>query len=128
MSDPDTGRILLLLDEMHPPAVARALREAGHDVISVAEEASMRAMTDEDLFVWAAERRRRIVTENVRDFRRLLAQYQEAGRPVASLLYTTSDTFPRIRRNPGPLIKALDVWLSRPEAADRSPEDWLQPV
>ncbi len=90
--------------------VAQRLRELGHDVVSVAEESTLRAMTDEDVYAWAAEERRRIVTDNVRDFRRLLVHAQQSGGPQVALLLTSSRVFPRVRRNPGPL------------------EDWLRPA
>jgi hypothetical protein len=69
-------------------------------------------MTDEELFVYAAAQGRRIVTENINDFRRLLLRVGESGMSTAGLLFTSSRTFPRTRRSPGPLIDALDAgWL-----------------
>jgi predicted nuclease of predicted toxin-antitoxin system len=118
----------LLLDEMHAPVVAQQLRQRGYNVVAVAEEPSLRAMTDEEVFVWAAEQRRRIVTENVKDFRRLLARSGQMGLPVASVLFTSSRLFPRVRRNPGPLIAALDAWLTSDDAPRRVEEDWLRPA
>jgi hypothetical protein len=121
------GRVALLLDEMHAPVVAQALRDRGHDVMSVAENPDLRALTDDELFAWAAERGRRLVTENVKDYRRLLLRSEESGQLTAGLLLTSSRTFPRSRRNPGPLVEALDSWLCRPDAAQRPAEDWLRP-
>lgn len=118
----------LLLDEMHSPAVAQALRTRGHDVIAVAEAAELRAMSDDEVFVWAAERSLTIVTENVKDFRRLMLRAEEAGPPRARLLFTSSRRFPRSRRNPGPLVAALAAWLSRPDSPSRPAEDWLRPA
>ena len=46
------GRVALLLDEMHAPVVAQALRDRGHDVMSVAENPDLRALTDDELFAW----------------------------------------------------------------------------
>ncbi|MGH3452143.1 MAG: DUF5615 family PIN-like protein, partial [Haloechinothrix sp.] len=60
----------LLLDEMHHPKVAAHLRERGFDVVSVAENAEQRAANDAELFRWAAEQGRWVVTENIKDFRR----------------------------------------------------------
>lgn len=120
--------IALLLDEMHAPAVAEALRQCGHDVIAVAERPDLRAMADGDLFVWAAQESRRLVTENVKDFRRLLLRAEESTLRRAALLYTSSRTFPRSRRNPGPLLAALDAWLCAADASSRPVEDWLRPV
>jgi len=121
-------QVALLLDEMHAPAVAEALRERGHDVIAVAERPDLRAMPDADLFLWAGLESRRLVTENVKDYRRLYLHAEESTRQMAALLYTSSRTFPRSRRDHRPLVAALDAWLCRPDAARRPAEDWLQPA
>jgi hypothetical protein len=116
----------LLLDEMHAPVVAATLHDRGHDVLAVVEQDELRALTDEEVFRWAIERGRRIVTENVKDFAPLFRRAEEMGQAAAPLLFTSSRTFPRSRRNPGPLIDALDAWL---RAAGSNPpplEDWLQ--
>ncbi|MGL4743503.1 MAG: DUF5615 family PIN-like protein [Dermatophilaceae bacterium] len=116
----------LLLDEMHPPLVADLVRQRGHDVLPLVADPLMRGMTDDEVFTWAAREGRRIVTENVKDFRRLLLAVGD-GAPVAPLLFTSSRTFPRTRRNPGPLVDALDAWLTAPDADRRPVEDWLVP-
>ncbi len=116
----------LLLDEMHATAVAAPLRDRGHDVLAVVEQDELRALTDEELFRWAAERGRRIMTENVKDFAPLLRRTEELGQPAAPLLFTSSRTFPRSRRNPGPLIDALDAWLRAADFDERPLQDWLQ--
>ncbi|MGL4178654.1 MAG: DUF5615 family PIN-like protein [Dermatophilaceae bacterium] len=114
----------LLLDEMHPPLVAELLEQRGHDVLALVADATMRGMADGEVFAWAAQQGRRIVTENVKDFRRLLLAVGD-GAPVAPLLFTSSRSFPRTRRNPGPLVNALDAWLTAPDADRRPVEDWL---
>jgi hypothetical protein len=58
---------------MFSPAIAAALRDLGHDVIAVAENAA----------------------------------------------------FPRSRKNPGPLIQALDAWLRNGLPEHPLTEDWL---
>ena len=128
MSDPgpqSKSEVALLLDEMHAPVVAAILRERGYDVTAVADSPDLRAMTDDELLAYAAGQGRRIVTENIKDFRRLLLRADESGQSTATLLFTSSRTFPRTRRNPGPLIDALDAWLAASGAADRPAEDWL---
>ena len=44
----------LVLDEMFSPKIAEALREYRRIVIAVAERTDLRAMTDDDLYAWAA--------------------------------------------------------------------------
>jgi hypothetical protein len=113
---------------MHAPVVAEALRERGHDVIAVAERPDLRALADDELFVWASKESRRVVTENVKDFRRLFMRAEEGMLQRTTLLYTSSRSFPRSRRNPGPLVVALDAWLCQADADARPDEDWLQPA
>jgi hypothetical protein len=108
---------------MFSPSIAAELRRRGHDVIAVAADPQLRSMTDPELYTWATGERRRIVTENVKDFRRLLAQDSELTGP--GLLFTSVRTFPRSRRAPGSLIAALGSWLTQPGVHDRPPEDWL---
>jgi Domain of unknown function (DUF5615) len=119
--------LALLLDEMHAPVVAAALRDRGHDMLAVAEQDELRALTDEQLFRRAGEHERRIVTENVKDIVPLLRRAEELRHQVAPLLFTSSRTFPRSRRNPGPLIDALDAWLRAAQASEPPIEDWRQP-
>jgi Domain of unknown function (DUF5615) len=118
---------------MHAPAIAEELRRRGHDVLAVAAESELRAMTDDELFRLASPANppplggRRIVTENVKDFRPLLRRAEDTATPTAGVLFTSSRRFPRSRRNPRPLIDALIGWLTRPDHP-RPPEDWLQPT
>lgn len=119
------GMAQLLLDEMFSPAIAAALRDMGHDVIAVAERSEMRAMTDEEVFAWAASQGRWLLTENVKDFRPLLLRALQADISTAGILYTSNRAFPRSRKNPGPLIQAIHAWLlSGPPEAPLT-EDWL---
>ena len=83
-------------------------------------------MTDTELNEWARSERRRIVTENVKDFRRLVVADIEG--PGPGVLYSSSRTFPRTRRAPGSLIAALVRWITQPGVAGTSPEDWLSPA
>lgn len=73
---------------------------------------------------------RRIVTENVKDFRPLLHRAEAVGTPTAGVLFT-SGRFPRGRRHQGRLIAALDAWLVDAAATRSDPfplEGWLVPA
>jgi predicted nuclease of predicted toxin-antitoxin system len=115
----------LLLDEMFSPTLAAALRDLGHDVIAVAERSELRSMTDGDIFVWAANDRRWLLTENVADFRPLLLSTVQTEAKVG-VLFTSSRGFPRSRKNLGPLINALDRWLRSGPPEAPITEDWLE--
>ena len=113
----------LLLDEMFPPALAAQLRQRGHDVIAVTDDAELRGMNDADLWNHARLTGRRLVTENVKDFRPLLVGTLDTDHPGG--LFTSSRSFPRSRNTLGLLIEGLDTWLST--STDQSREQWLRP-
>ena len=123
MSHPASAR--LLLDEMFSPAIAAALRDLGHDVIAVAERTEMRAMSDEEVFTWAASQGRWLLTENVKDFLPILLRALQADTTVTGLLCTSNRSFPRSRKNPGPLIQAIHTWLLNGPPEAPLTEDWL---
>src|SRR5215467_10740372 len=95
----------LALDEMFSPKIAEALRALGRNVVAVAEPTDLRAMTDDELYTWAAVERCWLLTENVKDFRPIMLRALQAGGGTTGLLFTSSRTFPRSGRNPGPLIE-----------------------
>ena len=71
----------LLLDEMYPTLIVRALAARGHDVASVHESPGSGA-SDEQVFDHAQSDGRAVVTENVRDYRPrpLASRWGEEGR------------------------------------------------
>jgi hypothetical protein len=109
---------------MFSPVIAKQLHDRGHDVLAVADDPQMRAMTDPELLTWAGEHGRRIVTENVRDLRPLVID-DPAG---SGVLFTSSRTFPRTRPGTGKLIAALDAWITAATKTEPSVEAWLQPA
>ncbi|MDG4829352.1 DUF5615 family PIN-like protein [Solwaraspora sp. WMMD1047] len=114
-----------MLDEMFSPAIAVALRDRGHTVISVAERLDLRTMTDHEVFALAAAERAWLLTENVQDFRPILLQALQAGAATPCLLFTSSRTVPRSRKQIGTLIDALDAWLVTGPPSPPITEDWL---
>jgi hypothetical protein len=116
----------LLLDEHYAAAIAEQLREQGHDVIAVVEEQELRAQADAELFRWAASRGRRIVTENIKDFRPLLLNAYTTGEQVASLLLVSPRRFPRgSGERTHAIAKTLGIWLGEAEHRPLPDEDWL---
>lgn len=115
----------LLLDEMFSPVIAAALCDLGHDVTAIAEQPALRVMTDEEVFALAAAQGQWLLTENVKDFQPTLQQSRQARTPAAGLLFTSSRTFPRSRKNPGLLIHAIHAWLTAATPKPSISEDWL---
>lgn len=114
----------LLLDEMLWPEVAEELRRRGHDAEAVATRPDLRGAPDETLFVVGLAEGRAIVTENVRDFRRLATTAIHAGRDHPLLILTGNRRWPRA--NPGTLgrlVEALDALLTADDEIEG--EHWL---
>jgi predicted nuclease of predicted toxin-antitoxin system len=110
----------LLLDEMYAPSIAEQLRVRGHDVASVhdREHRALEGAPDEEVWTAAIADARALVSENVRDFRRIEAAALARGEPTVSLILTTDRQFPR--GDPatiGRLVLALDALLAAPPAA-----------
>jgi hypothetical protein len=115
----------LLLDEMFSPALAAALRDFGYDVVAVAERTDLRAVSDDKVFTAACADGRWLVTENVKDFRPILLHATQEGSATTGILFTSSRTFARSRKNPGPLLSALRSWLQAGPPEPPVVEDWL---
>ena len=117
--------VRLLLDEMFSPAIAAELRAFGHDVIAIAARPDLRSKSDEEVFAWDSAEKRWLLTENVKDFRPIMLRALPAGTPGCGLLFTSSRAFPRSRKNPGSLIRALHAWLNSGPPAPPVTESWL---
>jgi len=114
--------VRLLLDEMYPLRIADELQRRGHDVLSVHERPG-RGTPDSDVFEFASEAGRALVTENVRDFRPLASARLEAGNHHAGLVLTASRRWPRDR--PWAIIDALEGLLRRAAGQPIDGELWL---
>jgi len=102
----------LLLDEMYPYAIAEQLRGRGHDVVAVAERASVRGTSDRNVFAVAQKEGRALVTDDV-GFRAIDSEHRARGETHHGLIFTSNKRFPRgQRRTVGHLVRALDRFLS----------------
>ena len=119
---PEVG---LLLDEMFSPAIAAELSKLGHDVIAVADRPDLRSKSDGDIFAWASTQKRWLLTENVKDFRPIMLRALQAGPSGCGLLFTSSRTYPRSGKDPGPLVNALHAWLTAGPPVPPVTESWL---
>lgn len=118
--------VRLLLDEHYSADIALELRDAGHDVIAAVADPELRGASDPELYRFAAQHDRRVVTENIKDFRPLLLQAGAVDAPVAALLLVPPRRFPRGRGDrTAVIVRALGAWLQHPDAGNRPAEDWL---
>jgi hypothetical protein len=78
--------VRLFLDaHISGPRIARALRQADHDVRAVDEERQLDGLADEQLLELAAAERRLIITFDVKDFTVIARRWAEAGRRHSGL-------------------------------------------
>ena len=117
----------LLLDEMHAPAIAAALAEAGFDIAATAAEPSLRGSPDADLLDHATAAGRALVTENVSDYSVLAATRAVADEPHAGLIFTNPSRFNRAAvAYPRDLTAALRTFLDNPPVSGESWIWWLE--
>jgi predicted nuclease of predicted toxin-antitoxin system len=77
----------LLLDaNLSPRGVAAKLREQGHDVLALAEDASYEGLSDPQVLELSAVEKRILVTRNSRDFAPLAREWAEAQRSHSGLI------------------------------------------
>jgi hypothetical protein len=112
----------VLLDEMYPPALAKRLRDSGHDVVAVLDiEVGLASKSDDDVLAWATRNNRCVVTENVSDFARL----SSLGVTHCGLIFVLAQRFPRTSSGLRRLGDALDALVSSKQLPGRDGVIWL---
>ncbi|WP_343710549.1 DUF5615 family PIN-like protein [Mycobacterium sp.] len=96
----------LLLDEMHPAALATGLNAAGIETITVTD-LGLAACADSHVFARAAVDGYVVLTENVKDFTRLAAKWNTRGNHHHGLLIALSSRLSRRPAGIKPLIAAI---------------------
>lgn len=77
----------LLLDaNLSPRRVADRLRDAGHDVLALAQETALEGLPDPQVLELASAQQRVLITRNSRDVAQLARQWAEAGRQHAGIV------------------------------------------
>jgi len=113
----------LLLDVHHSPRAAERLRADGHDVIAAGDDPVLAGLPDEELLRAAARAGQAVVTENARDFDRIIRSWAATGEHHAGVVFTSPRRFHRgSGRYPANLVTALRGVLADPPAAEG---DWV---
>lgn len=120
----------LCLDEHYSIRIAEQLRERGHDVISVKENAALIGISDEELLTFAAREGRGLLTEDVIDFVPLINALGIAGERHYGIVFTSPRTMPRSRDTIGTYVAAVDGLLQRFPGEDDFIDhvEWLRPT
>jgi hypothetical protein len=123
--------VRLLIDEMYPPAVAEQLRKAGHDAVSIHDDASTRGLDDAAVCGLAVSAGRAVVTENAADFLLVVRNLLATGERAPTLVITSNRSFPRHPASfTGQAVRALCAFCEAHQGADAATGavHWLQPV
>ncbi|MFZ0170932.1 MAG: DUF5615 family PIN-like protein [Acidimicrobiales bacterium] len=116
----------LLLDAHHSPRAAEQLRQDGYDALAAAEDARLAALPDEDLLRAATADDRALVTENVKDFDRIVRIWASTGERHRGVIFTSPRRFHRARSSyPRDLVLALENLLAEPPDEQQDWVHWL---
>lgn len=115
----------LLLDEMLSPIVAAGLRRRGLDVVAIVEEPGLAGLDDGRVLAVAIAERRVLVTNNARDFRRLVRD--SADVPHFGMILVPAGAA-RTRGASGAIVRAIAALAERHDNMDalRGAELWLR--
>jgi hypothetical protein len=107
----------LLLDaNLSPRGIAARLREHGHDVLALAEDAAFEGLADPHVLELAASEQRVLVTRNSRDFAPLAREWAEAQRSHAGLMLIWTLDHSQFAEIVAGVERQLGLWPS--------PEQW----
>ncbi len=116
-----------LLDEQLSPQIAVLLRNAGFDVEAVAARPDLVGRSDTVILEVASSQSRAVVTNNIKDFRPIAAEWLAQGRVHAGLILLPSSR----TRTPDAISALVDliqgVLRDHPDGLSGS-ERWISPL
>lgn len=116
-----------ILDEQLSPQIAALLRKAGYDVDAVADRADLAGRGDRVVFEATSLEGRAVVTNNVKDFRPLAAEWLAQGRVHAGLILLPS-TRTRTRHAIAAIADGIEgILRDHPDGLIGS-ERWIGPL
>ena len=116
-----------LLDEQLSPQIAQLLRQAGCDVIAVAERDDLAGSSDRIVFDTAAAEGRAVITNNIKDFRPLAAEALAKGQSHAGLILLPSSRT-RTRAAVAQLAAVIEQVISEHTNGLQDSERWIGPL
>ncbi|MCX6483198.1 MAG: DUF5615 family PIN-like protein [Mycobacterium sp.] len=116
-----------LLDEQLSPQIGVVLRAAGYDVLAVADRQDILGCSDRIVFEAASREGRALVTNNIKDFRPLAAEWLATGRIHPGLILLSSART-RTRAAVPALAAAVDAVLRANPDGIAGGERWVGPL
>ncbi|MGH9047482.1 MAG: DUF5615 family PIN-like protein, partial [Acidimicrobiales bacterium] len=109
------GWVKFLLDVHHSPRAAERLRTAGLDVVTAAHDPDLAALSDDELLRRASSAERAVVTENAKDFDRIVRGWVSTCEHHSGVIFTSPRRFHRgSMAYPENLVVALTRFLANP--------------
>jgi hypothetical protein len=119
--------VKLLLDVHHSRVAAERLRTSGYDVQAAFDDPELAVLADEELLRRASAEERAVVTENAKDFDRIVRSWVATGERHAGVIFTSPRRFHRGSNGyPESLIVALTRFLATPPEAEHDWVHWLE--
>lgn len=116
-----------LLDEQLSPQIAILLHQRGYDVVAVADRADLVGRSDRIIFEVASAERRAVVTNNIKDFRPLAAEWLARGQAHGGLILLPSSRT-RTRTAVAALADAIESVLRDHPDGLSGGERWIGPL
>jgi hypothetical protein len=115
--------VKLLLDTHHSRLAAERRRAEGHDAAAAADDPVLASLPDEELLRAASRSGRAVVTENARDFDRIVRGWVVTGEHHAGVVFTSPRRYHRGSSSyPANLVAALATLMAEPPSGD---VDWV---
>jgi hypothetical protein len=119
--------VKLLFDVHHSRVAAERLRASGYDVVAAFDNPELAVLSDEEVLRRASAVRRAVVTENAKDFDRIVRSWAATGEHHAGVIFTSPRRFHRGSTGyPENLIVALTRFLGTPPVAEFDWVHWLE--
>jgi len=120
-------RVKLLLDVHHSRLAAERLRVEGHDVVAAADVPDLASLPDEELLRQATVSNQAVVTENAKDFDRIVRSWVATGEHHAGVIFTSPRRFHRGSSSyPENLVVSFTQFLAAPTVSGQDWVHWLQ--
>jgi len=116
-----------LLDEQLSPEIAVLLRQAGCDVVAVAERNDLIGSSDRVVLNVASSEDRAVITNNIKDFRPLAAERLAQGLTHAGLILVPSSRT-RTRSAVAALATTIEQILRDHPRGLKDSERWIAPL